>query len=250
MAVAVTVIYKEAIHMFKALALPTSAALLMSGAAFADTNEASKQDAAASDAGYYATARVVGAFDNAVNMELTSPRVTNRVGGPDMQSRATGAVALGYQFGNGWRAEGEYTFKRSGNFVSYWAPFDANANEFHVSSQRLMLNGYRDFDLGHGFSVFGSLGLGVAIVSADGWQTNPGRQFASRTQTNLAWAGGAGVSYAINKRFAVDLGYRYVDMGNVESGYNTFANRVLARDEQLKAKLTSSEVFIGLRGRF
>lgn len=236
--------------MIKSFALPSSLALLFSGAAFADTvaPETKKQDV--SDAGYYAAARVIGAFDNAVNMELTSPRVTSRINGPDGQDRVTGSVAGGYQFGNGWRAEGEYVFKRSGNFVSYWAPFDANANEFHVSSQRLMLNGYRDFDLGRGFSVYGTLGVGVAIVSADGWQTNDTRRFASKTQTNLAYSAGAGVSYAINKRFTIDVGYRYVDMGNVETGFNTFVNRVSARDEQLKSKLSTNEVFIGLRGRF
>jgi outer membrane immunogenic protein len=113
-----------------------------------------------------------------------------------------------------------------------------------------MLNGYRDFDLGRGFSVYGTLGIGVAIVSADGWQTNDSRRFASKTQTNLAYSAGAGVSYALNKRFSIDLGYRYVDMGNVETGFNTFVNRVSARDEQLKARLSSNEVFIGLRGRF
>ncbi|KVV48425.1 porin [Burkholderia territorii] len=230
--------------------IPSSLAMLFSGAALADAASPTSRTSANSDAGYYATARVVGAFDHAANMELTSPRVTSRIGGPDGQSRVTGAVGLGYQFGNGWRAEGEYTFKRSGNFVSYWAPFDANANQFQVSSQRLMLNGYRDFDLGRGFSVYGTAGIGVAIVSADGWQTNDSRQFASRTQTNFAYSAGAGVSYAINKRFTLDVGYRFVDMGNVESGYNTFVNRISARDEQLKASLRSNEVFIGLRGRF
>ncbi|WP_027782091.1 MULTISPECIES: outer membrane protein [Burkholderia] len=230
--------------------IPSSLAMLFSGAALADAADSTPRTSTNSDAGYYATARIVGAFDNAANMELTSPRVTSRIGGPDGQSRVTGAVGLGYQFGNGWRAEGEYTFKRTGNFVSYWAPFDANANEFHVSSQRLMLNGYRDFDLGRGFSVYGTAGVGVAIVSADGWQGNDTRQFASRTQTNFAYSAGAGVSYAINKRFTLDVGYRFVDMGNVESGYNTFVNRVSARDEQLKASLRSNEVFIGLRGRF
>ncbi|NIE84125.1 porin family protein [Burkholderia sp. Cy-647] len=223
--------------------LPSLLTLTFSGVAFAEV-------APDKEAGYYATARVVGAFDNVNSMELTSPRVSGMISGPQGQSRVTGSLGMGYQFGNGWRAEGEYVFKRTGNFDSYWAPFNANANQFHVSSQRLMFNGYRDFDLGHGFSVYGTLGLGVAIVSADGWQGSPARSFASRTQTNLSYTGGAGISYAINRRFTVDLGYRYVDMGNVETGFNTFQNRVSARDEQLKARLSSNEVFVGLRGRF
>lgn len=227
-------------------AIPSLMALTFAGVASADTAPA----ALASDAGYYGAARLIGAFDNVNNMELTSPRVSGMIRGPKSGDHVTGSVALGHQFGNGWRVEGEYVFRRGNEFDSYWAPFNANANRFNVASQRLMLNGYRDFDLGHGFSVYGTLGLGVAIVTADGWQGNASRRFASRTQTNLAYSGGVGVSYAIDKRFTLDIGYRYVDMGNVESGFNTFENRIGARDEQLKARLASNEVFVGVRGRF
>ena len=71
--------------MIKRFALPSTLALLFSGAAFADTVAApeTKKAAELGDAGYYATGRIIGAFDNAVNMELTSPRVASRVGGPD-----------------------------------------------------------------------------------------------------------------------------------------------------------------------
>lgn len=223
--------------------IPSLMAVAFSGAAFADVMPDS-------EAGYYGAARLIGAFDNVNNMEVTSPRLSGMIAGPKSQSHVTGSFALGHQFGNGWRAEGEYVIKRSGDFDSRWAPFDANTNRFQVSTQRLMLNGYRDFDLGYGISVYGSLGLGVAIISADGWQGDPSRTFAARTQTNLAYSGGVGVSYAIDKRFTVDLGYRYVDMGNVETSFNTFPNRIGARDEQMTARLASNEVFIGLRGRF
>ncbi|VVE27896.1 outer membrane protein [Pandoraea anhela] len=228
------------------LVIASWVALGFPGAAFAD----GMPQQAAESTGYYGAARLIGAFDKINSMELTSPRVSGMIAGPKAKARMTGSLALGYQFGGGWRAEGEYVFKRSGEFDSYWAPFNANANRFKVSSQRLMLNGYRDFDLGHGFSVYGTLGLGVAIISADGWQGNPSRRFASRTQTNLTYSAGAGVSYAIDKRFTLDVGYRYVDMGNVETSFNTFQNRIGARDEQLKGRLASNEVFVGVRGRF
>lgn len=201
-------------------------------------------------AGYYGSVKLQSATQSAHGMELTSPRVTQRIAGPEHDRHAAGSIALGYQFGNGWRAEGEYTLKRDTRFVSYWAPFDANANEFQVASQRLMVNGYKDFPLGRNVSVYASVGLGVAKVSAQGWQGNTSRQFARQSQNNLSYALGAGVSYAVTPTVSIDLGYRYVDMGKVESGFNTFVNRVSARDEQLKARLTSNEVFVGLRSRF
>ena len=39
-------------------------------------------------------------------------------------------------------------------------------------------------------------------------------------------------------------------MGDVETGYNTFANRVNARDEQLKGKLKEQNVFLEARYTF
>lgn len=32
-----------------------------------------------------------------------------------------------------------------------------------------MLNGYKDFDFGCGFFVYGMFGIGVVIVLVDGW---------------------------------------------------------------------------------
>jgi uncharacterized protein YjbJ (UPF0337 family) len=39
-------------------------------------------------------------------------------------------------------------------------------------------------------------------------------------------------------------------MGKVETGYNTFANRINARDEQLKGKLKEQNVFLEARLAF
>ncbi|MCA8003192.1 outer membrane protein [Burkholderia metallica] len=58
---------------------------------------------------------------------------------------------------------------------------------------------------GRASRVYGTLGVGVAIVSADGWQTSDTRRSASRTQSNLAYSAGVDVSYAISKRFSTDV---------------------------------------------
>ncbi|VTR52417.1 Opacity protein and related surface antigens [Serratia fonticola] len=105
-----------------------------------------------------------------------------------------------------------------------------------------MLNAYRDYALGYDFSVYGTVGLGIAKVKSDGWQGNTSRQYAASTQNNLAYSIGAGISYAAMERLNLDLGYRYVDMGKIESGYNNFTNARGLKDEQMKARLVSSGV--------
>lgn len=51
-------------------------------------------------------------------------------------------------------------------------------------------------------------------------------------------------------RLVLDLGYRYVDMGDTESGWNNFPNARGLQDEKMKANLVSSEVVLGMRWAF
>lgn len=235
--------------MIKADRTPVPYVLLSILLAFSANGAAADTQANAGE-GYYGSVKLLQTSQSVSNMENTSPRLIRVIDGPDTAHKTSGSLAVGYQFGNGWRTEAEYSLKRNVTFDSYWAPFDLNVNRFQVSSQRLMLNVYRDFALGNGFSAFATLGLGLASVDAQGWQATKGRRFADRAQTNLTYSGGVGISYAVSRRINVDLGYRFVDMGNIESGFNTFANNASARDEQLKANLKSSEVFLGMRMLF
>ncbi|MFA3762099.1 outer membrane protein [Yersinia sp. 2466 StPb PI] len=201
--------------------------------------------------GYYGSLKLLHVEQSAKNMDTSSrPGVGSFVRGNERESFFNGAAAAGYQFGNGWRTEGEYVFKKKSEYTSGSTTFANSFNHHKVDVQRLMLNAYRDYALGYDFSIYGTLGLGIAKVESDGWQGNTSRQYGSNTQTNLAYSLGAGISYAPIKRLNLDLGYRYVDMGNVESGYNNFNNVRGLKDEQMKARLVSSEVVLGARYLF
>ena len=89
-----------------------------------------------------------------------------------------------------------------------------------------------------------------AKVKSSGWQGNETRQYASNTDTNLAYSIGAGVSYNPIQQVNVDLGYRYVDLGKVESGMNVFNNARGLQDEQMKAHLEKNEFYLGVRYKF
>jgi len=201
--------------------------------------------------GIYGAARVVQTYQHADNMEdslrpsgAVLPQVTR-------QDFLNGAIALGYQFGGGWRAEVEYTLPKTEEYISDVAGrFQGSLNHHEVDSQRSMFNAYYDFPLNEAFSVYGSAGLGWARIKSSGWQNTVARQFESKTDNNLAYSVGFGVTYSPAEKVSLDLGYRYVDMGSIESGLNDFTNARGLRDENMKAKLANHEVYLGARYRF
>lgn len=199
---------------------------------------------------WYGSAKLNSARQNLSSALLTSPRVTERVQAPDSTKSLVASFAMGYAFTDGWRMEGEYTMPNSSAFKSYWAPFNANVNNLQVNSQRLMLNGYKDIPINHWLSFYGMAGMGVARVEAEGYQTVDIRRFANNRQHNFAYSVGMGLEAKANEKLTLGAGYRYVAMGDVETGYNTFANRINARDEQLKGKLKEQNVFLEARLSF
>lgn len=207
--------------------------------------------AANSDEGYYGSAKFLNSEQRASNQDSSSrPSVGQFVERKEKDRQNGAAVAMGYQYGNGWRTEGEYTFRQKAEFTSGSTAFATSDNHLKLKTEQLMLNVYRDYDIGYGVSLFGTAGLGVAKVNAGGWQGNTSRQYADSSQNNLAWSLGAGVSYSPVPRLSLDLGYRYLDMGKVESGFNNFGNVRGLKDEQMKARLASSEVTLGARYLF
>ncbi|WP_272660701.1 outer membrane protein [Providencia sp. PROV150] len=201
--------------------------------------------------GYYAAARLSKVWQKADNMDTSSrPGIGQFVSGDDKDDFYNGSLAAGYQFGNGWRTEAEYTFNKKAEYTSGSTTFPTSLNHHKTESQRLMLNAYRDYEIYQGVSIYGTAGVGIAKVKSSGWQGNVSRQYASNTDTNLVYSLGAGVSYEPINKLNFDLGYRYVDLGKIESGMNRFANARGLQDEQMKAHLKSQEVIFGVRYLF
>ncbi|WP_075182359.1 outer membrane protein [Pantoea sp. 1.19] len=202
-------------------------------------------------AGYYASAKYLQSEQRASELDTSSrPGVGAFVSGKEKERLGGAALAAGYQFGNGWRVEGEYRLRQKTAFTSGSTLFPRSVNHLQVETDSLMLHVYRDYALGYGFSLYGTLGLGVSNIQAGGWQGVTSREYASSTQHNLTYALGAGVSYAVRASLNIDLGYRYVDWGKIESGYNNFTNVRGLKDEQIKARLVSNELTLGVRYLF
>lgn len=207
--------------------------------------------APAEQEGYYGVARVISAEYKARNMNASArPGIGSFVSGDDSSNDMSGSIGLGYRFGNGWRVEGELSLPQKDKFTSGSTSFPTSLNVHHIESRRVMLNAYRDFRVTDKLSLYGSAGLGLAHLTSSGWQGNESRQYESQKQTNLAWSLGAGVAYDVTERLALDLGYRYIDMGDTESGWNSFTNARRLQDEKMKANLVSSEFVLGARWAF
>lgn len=128
-------------------------------------------------------------------------------------------LAGGYDFGL-LRLEGEVGFRqskvssvsRNGN-----AQYDSDGN---LSVFSTMANCYVDFHNSSRFTPYLVGGVGVAVLGLENiYGTDTGSGNASKLyHTNndavFAYQAGAGLGYAINRHFSVDVGYRYFGTSN------------------------------------
>ncbi|HEX2842440.1 outer membrane protein [Hyphomicrobium sp.] len=90
-----------------------------------------------------------------------------------------------------------------------------------------LFNAYIDLGTWHGVTPYVGGGIGLAYIDVQGYKdvNVPANSVwygnADKGQTNFAWALYAGLSYDVTPQFTVDLGYRYTDLGTVETGATT-----------------------------
>jgi opacity protein-like surface antigen len=135
---------------------------------------------------------------------------------------------IGYAWNNWLRFDvtGEYRGKVGFSALDRYFNVDAFfTNDYRATKSEwvVLINGY--FDLGTWWCVtpFIGAGVGVAqnkiehfrdtnvIAGGGGWAE-------AGTKSNLAWALYAGASYKVTSNFAVDLTYRYLNLGKAETG--------------------------------
>lgn len=135
-------------------------------------------------------------------------------------ARAGGAFALGYDFAKRFdvpfRAELEYG---AYGHISKTDGDNTGSFKAEVGFQTLLLNAYYDFGTFSGFTPYVGGGVGMAILKTEGVldlsPSIPGFT-RSHSETKAVFAGqiGLGCSYAFTEHAAVDLGYRFLMMGN------------------------------------
>jgi opacity protein-like surface antigen len=139
-------------------------------------------------------------------------------------------AGIGYQF-NPWLrfdATGEYRTQAEWRFASRdmtFGPGGYNVDSGKFSTIVGLANAYVDLGTWWGITPFVGAGVGVAHhmfgqvtdvghgISYDGFGSGP-----SHDKTNLAWALHAGLGYDVTPNLKLELAYRYLNMGDAETG--------------------------------
>lgn len=163
----------------------------------------------------------------------------------------SGSRGLRGEVAVGWRGDRDLSGE-----PGFWVPPGgvAGIDPLHTSveSVTLMFNGYYDLGNFRGFVPYVGAGLGVSWNTTDEtyFTGNPflTNRIRGETETSFAWALMAGVGYQISPRAIIDLGYRYIDLGEATSGTIDsagFVNPPVRIDD-----LTAHEIKLGLRYHF
>ncbi|MGO4735649.1 outer membrane protein [Bosea sp. 2KB_26] len=191
--------------------------------------------------------------------------------GKTEESAFFGGVGIGYRFNNWFRVDGTWEYRGAsqiGVSDKLFNPF-ANGNQTNtykgnLSSMVALFNAYVDLGTWNCLTPYIGAGIGVAQNRISGL-TDQGIVFANEpfgpvsstlgtagtgTKSGLAWALMAGLGYEVNKNLTLELGYRYLNLGDAQSG--VLQNAFLAESYRpLKAKDIQSHDFrIGMRWNF
>jgi opacity protein-like surface antigen len=176
---------------------------------------------------------------------------------------------VGYQFNNWFRFDvtGEYrtaaTYSAIQSYSDIWSPpgrspcgIGARCHDVY-SAQRsaAVMLGNAYFDLGTWYGITPFVGGGIGF--ATNWFQNfydisaqPAGGFGyanNRTMTNFAWQVGAGLAYNITPNFKMELGYRYLDTGRIETGAIVCQGVDICAREVQRFNLASHDVRLGFR---
>lgn len=121
-----------------------------------------------------------------------------------------------------------------------------------LKSYTLMVNAYKDLGRYGNFTPYVGAGVGVAFHDVGETYFTGNYDLLNRIEgdesVSFAWALMAGVGYNISDRAILDIGYRYIDMGDAKSGRVDSAGFV---NPQVDIEdLTAHEIKIGLRYHF
>lgn len=149
---------------------------------------------------------------------------------------ATAGVGVGYRFNPNVRVDvtaDYFSVRFRGLAATPTFATTSVEDKGLFQSTTLMVNGYLDFRSAMGFTPYIGAGLGMAHnVFSDYTRTAYDAATGAETRVRLAggddnrfaWALMAGIGYRLSSSFTVDLGYRYVSLGDIKTrGYDVGA---------------------------
>jgi opacity protein-like surface antigen len=173
---------------------------------------------------------------------------------PQAITSAKYSDSVGFTGGAGYK----YDWFRADVTVDYGARVTARAASASSFAQpqyttkidplSILGNVYLDLGTWWGFTPYVGAGAGGTGVRRHEYTDTaflPADYSVSNGRTNFSWAAMVGVSYRIDARWVVDVGYRHLDMGDLQTTAATTTG--LLGDTTVWKRLTTDEVRIGLR---
>lgn len=167
-------------------------------------------------------------------------------------------LGIGYYYNDWLRLDLTGEYRARSNFhgsqiitagcCTYTDEYTASKSEW-----LFLANAYVDLGTWYNLTPFVGLGAGFARVTihslTDVNTPLHGVAFGdTQSKWNFAWAVHAGLAYKVSKNFTVELAYRYVDLGNAESGdlYTYLGQNNIFNPMEFK-RLTSHDIRLGVR---
>ena len=173
-----------------------------------------------------------------------------------------------FGLGVGWQARHWLRFDLTGEYRgdalfvaqdSYPAvglvPDGTNEYQADIRSWLGLANAYIDMGNWCGFTPYIGAGIGFSTLTVTGLKdiNVPQRSVAygqDNTNTNFAWALHAGVSFDVSPQVAIDLAYRYADLGTAQSGTVTTFDGAASNSGVFIRDITANDVMLGMRYKF
>jgi opacity protein-like surface antigen len=178
---------------------------------------------------------VEAAKANYSSYQFVNPRITGVVQDNNTPSVNNLNIAYGRTYPN-FRGELELTLGQKASFTSYHTPYSSYAQTKEVTSNRLMANVFKDFELGNSIKPFVGAGLGLAYNTAEGFQGTSRSPFAAKSTFSVAYGASAGARYSLDKSSGLTFSYQYINAGKADTGISQFS----PYDEQYKGNFITS----------
>jgi opacity protein-like surface antigen len=153
----------------------------------------------------------------------------------------TWVVGAGFGYQSGWfRADVTGDYRAHSEFAGTALGEVFNGE---VTTWSTLLNGYFDLGSWSGITPYVGAGIGAAEHQTRKWRDSSGLTYQNGDNWDLAWAVMAGVAVRVSPHMSLDLGYRYVDLGQPETG----ADYVFGAGKVHLDNVTAHEVRAGVR---
>jgi opacity protein-like surface antigen len=181
----------------------------------------------------------------------------------NFESSPLAGLGVGYQINHWLRVDGTAEYRAGAAFHGQQVEYQNGVtlpDDYTASKSEWLFLANAYVDLGTWWCITPFIGAGIGASRntitnfMDQGATQSGANILSTTyfdthsQWSFAWAAYAGLSYQVTPAFTVEFTYRYVDLGNAQTGTpHAFDGTVIPTSPFVFHDITSNDFMLGLR---